>query len=137
MKSIRIAPSLARLALLLALVVPLAGCDWIDNLFGGSSTETTSVVISGRCRAQSPVHQIVCEDDSDTEPAGHLRSIEFRLIASGGLTVAVIAADVGDSKPRQIVFSGLDPGTYSVRHDIADEQGHTASALYRNLSLSP
>lgn len=126
---------LARLALLLALVVPLAGCDRLSSLFGDSGTETTSVTIKGKCAVKRAQMQIVCEDDSETNPKGHLNFVEFRLIASGGLTVAVLPVDDLDSKPRQVIFAGLTSDTYSVRHEASDEQGHLATALYRDLDL--
>lgn len=103
------------------------GCsDWFD-----SSTEPTSISLEGSCRAD--VFRVECGDSTFTTPANRMESITFLLIdSSTGISVERKSVDPALDPPREVSFSGLDPGIYEVEHVVRATTGEEAKDVYAN-----
>lgn len=130
--------SYRRVSLLAAVVLALGltACE-LDNPFSRESPtapQVDVVQIAGSCRATSTqAFTVACECRSTWSPLEAVRSIAMSLQDADGLLVEARPIDPTQIAPRQVLFTGLRPGTYQVEHTLQARGGQTYRALYRPL----
>lgn len=114
------------------------GCSLDDPFSADGPTAPpapTVTTLAGTCRALTVTNQVVCEDNSTTQPAGRLRAITFHLRDNNGLLVETRTASPTSAPPRQVEFTGLNAGTYLVEHVVENSNGDRTSRTYLNLQV--
>lgn len=140
-------PTLARdfsslyFGLALAFALAISGCegDTHNNITGPTSDTFATITLAGRCIPGQ--HSIVCEDNSTTQPAGHVESVAMTVRDALGNPVSSQQLDGGCSTAPglacQLEFF-VPAGDYSVNHSVKpDDGGPLASFIYRNLTVGP
>jgi hypothetical protein len=94
--------------------------------------QVASILLEGQCRVD--VGRIVCEDRSQTVPAGELDHVSFTLRNSTtGISLETRSIDPNGTPPRQASFAGLAAGRYEVEHSATAKGGARSSMIYPNL----
>lgn len=110
-----------------------------DNCAADCKREGVKVTIGGGCDGGET--SVRCDESSTAEPADGIDIVVLILRDSGGNRVKTAQLDGGCSSaptnPCDILFTGLDPDTYSVEHSVEPTDGGPAvTATYRNLVVT-